>query len=52
MYIFSIFVEINYFWMLYALCDKVHNFGTCKHHGTRFLKSFVCETNLFYVNHF
>jgi hypothetical protein len=26
-----------YIWMLYALCDKVHNFGTCKHHGTRFI---------------
>jgi hypothetical protein len=25
------------FWMLYALCNKVHNFGTCKHHGTRFI---------------
>jgi hypothetical protein len=22
--------------MLYALCNKVHNFGTCKHHGKRF----------------
>ena len=23
--------------MLYALRNKVHNFGTCKHHGTRFI---------------
>jgi hypothetical protein len=30
-------VEINHFWMLYALCNKVHNFGTCKHHGARFI---------------
>jgi hypothetical protein len=30
-------IEINHFWMLYALCNKVHNFGTCKHHGTRFI---------------
>jgi hypothetical protein len=27
----------NYFWMLYVLCNKVYNFGTCKHHGTRFI---------------
>jgi hypothetical protein len=31
------FIEINYFWMLYDLSNKVHNFGTCKHHGTRFI---------------
>jgi hypothetical protein len=30
-------IEINKNWMLYALCNKVHNFGTCKHHGTRFI---------------
>jgi hypothetical protein len=23
--------------MLYALCNKVHNFGTYKHQGTRFI---------------
>jgi hypothetical protein len=23
--------------MLYALCNKVHNFGTWKHHGTWFI---------------
>jgi hypothetical protein len=23
--------------MLYARCNKEHNFGTCKHHGTRFI---------------
>jgi hypothetical protein len=38
MYIFNKKVtEINHFWMLYALCNKVYNFGTCKHHGTRFI---------------
>ena len=30
-------IEINNFWMHYALCNKVHNFGTCKHNGTRFI---------------
>jgi hypothetical protein len=30
-------IEINYFWMLYASYNVVHNFGTCKHHGTRFI---------------
>jgi hypothetical protein len=29
-------IEINNFWMLYDSFLKVHNFGTCKHHGTRF----------------
>jgi hypothetical protein len=33
----QIFIEINHFWMLNALSNKVHNFGTCKHHGTRFI---------------
>jgi hypothetical protein len=38
MYIFNKkVIEINYFWMLYALYNKVHNFRTCKHHGTRFI---------------
>jgi hypothetical protein len=38
MYIFSQkIIEINYFWMLYASCNKVHNFETGKHHGTRFI---------------
>jgi hypothetical protein len=32
-------IEINHFWMLYALRNKVHNFGTCKHHDTRFINS-------------
>jgi hypothetical protein len=31
------FIEINYFWIFYALCNKVHNFGTCKYHSTRFI---------------
>jgi hypothetical protein len=33
----KIFIEIDYFWMLYASCNKVHKFCTCKHHGTRFI---------------
>jgi hypothetical protein len=33
----SLFGHTNYFWMLYALYNKVHNFGTCKHHGSRFI---------------
>jgi hypothetical protein len=33
------FIEMNYFWMLYAFCNKVHNFGTWKLHGTRFINS-------------
>jgi hypothetical protein len=37
MFLEKIVIEINHFWMLYALCNKVHNFGTCKHHGTRFI---------------
>jgi hypothetical protein len=46
-FLVKIVIEINYFWMFYALCNKVHNFGTCKHHGTRFMQSFVCKTNYF-----
>jgi hypothetical protein len=33
----KIVIKINYFWMFYALCNKVHNFGTFKHHGTQFI---------------
>jgi hypothetical protein len=34
--------------MLYALCNKVHNFGTCKHHGTKFINHlFVKLINLY-----
>jgi hypothetical protein len=42
--------------MLYALCDKIHNFGTYKHHGTRFINCLfvkliiLCKT-LLNVNH-
>jgi hypothetical protein len=36
-FLIKIVIEINNFWMFYALCNKVHNFGTCKHHGTRFI---------------
>jgi hypothetical protein len=35
-FLVKIFIEINHFWMLYDLSNKVHNFGICKHHGTRF----------------
>jgi hypothetical protein len=44
--------EFFNFWMLYASCNKVHYFGTCKHHGTRFInrlfmKLFVlCKAHL------
>jgi hypothetical protein len=52
MYIFNkIVIEINYFLMFYALCDKVYNFGTCKHHGTRFIDHLFVKL-IFYVNHF
>jgi hypothetical protein len=34
-FLVKIIIEINYFWMFYALCNKIHNFGTCKDHGTR-----------------
>jgi hypothetical protein len=36
-FLVNFFIEINYFWMLYDFSNKVHNFGTCKHHGTRFI---------------
>jgi hypothetical protein len=36
-YLIKIVIETNYFWMFYALCNKVQNFGTCKHHGIRFI---------------
>jgi hypothetical protein len=36
-------IEINYFWMLYASCNKVYNFGTCKHHGIRFINHLKCK---------
>jgi hypothetical protein len=42
-YLIKIIFEINHFMMFYAPHKKMHNFGTCKHHG----KTFVCETNYF-----
>jgi hypothetical protein len=39
MFLVKIVIEINYFSMFYALCNKVHNFGSCKHHGARFFNS-------------
>jgi hypothetical protein len=33
-------IEVKDFWTLCALCNKVLNFGTCKHHGRRFIKKF------------
>jgi hypothetical protein len=36
-------IEINHFWMLYASWKKVHNIGTCKHHGTRFIYHFFMK---------
>jgi hypothetical protein len=35
-YLIKIILEINHFLMFYAPRNKVHNFGTCKHHGKRF----------------
>ena len=36
-FLVKIVIEVNYFWMFYALCYKVYNFGICKHHGIRFI---------------
>jgi hypothetical protein len=49
-------IEIIYFWMLYASCNKVHNFGTYKHHGTRFINRLFVKLIFLYkpllnVNH-
>jgi hypothetical protein len=59
MYIYTIkiIIEINDLWMYNALCNKVHNFGTCKHHGIRFINLLfvkliiLCEP-LLNVSHF
>jgi hypothetical protein len=49
MYIFNrIVIEVNYFWMIYALCNKEHNFGTCKHHGTRFINCLFVKLIILY----
>jgi hypothetical protein len=49
MYIFcKKVIEINHFWMIYALCDKVHNFGTCKHHVTRFINRLFMKLIILY----
>jgi hypothetical protein len=49
-YIFLVknIIKINYFWMLYALYNKIHNFGTCKHHGTRFIKCLFVKLIILY----
>jgi hypothetical protein len=36
-------IEINHFWMLYALCNKEHNIRTCKHHGPRFINHLIVK---------
>jgi hypothetical protein len=41
-------IKINYFWMLYASCNKVHSFGTCKHHGTRFINHLFVKLIILY----
>jgi hypothetical protein len=57
MYIFSKkIIGKNYFMMLYALYNKVHNFGTCKLHGTRiinclFIKLIILCKPLLNVSH-
>ena len=38
-------IEINHFWMLYDLSNKVHHFGTCEHHGTRLINHFFVKLN-------
>jgi hypothetical protein len=40
-YIFIIIlvIEINRFKINYGLCNKLHNFGTCKHHITKYINS-------------
>jgi hypothetical protein len=45
-FLVKIGIEINHFWMLYALCNKVHDFGTCKHHGTRFINRFFVKLTI------
>jgi hypothetical protein len=48
MYIFSKEVTaINHFFMLYVLCSKVNNFGTCKHNGKRFVNQFFLTLNTY-----
>jgi hypothetical protein len=39
-------IEINHFWMLYDLCNKIHNFETCKHHDTRFINCLFVKQNI------
>jgi hypothetical protein len=34
--------------MIYALCNKEHNFGTCKHHGTRFINCLFVKLIILY----
>jgi hypothetical protein len=51
-FLVNFFIEINHFWMLYASYNKVHNFGTCKHHSIRFINFLFVKLLLFYVNHF
>jgi hypothetical protein len=36
-FLVQIVVDINHLWVFHALCNKVHNFRICKHHGTRFI---------------
>ena len=36
-FLVNFFIEMNHLWMLYDLFNKVHKFGTCKHHDTRFI---------------
>jgi hypothetical protein len=43
------FIEINYFWMFYALCNKVDNFGTCKHHDIRFINRLFVKLIILYI---
>jgi hypothetical protein len=34
--------------MLYASCNKINNFGTCKHHGIRFINCLFMKLIILY----
>jgi hypothetical protein len=40
-------ININYFLMLYASFNKVHNFRTCKHYDTRFINCLFMKLIIF-----
>jgi hypothetical protein len=48
-FLVNFFIEINHFWMLYASCNKVHSFGTCKHQDTRFINCLFMKLIVFCI---